>query len=495
VVDPRLDYSTFLGGSRSDGVADVAVDPQGHTYVVGGTSSSDFPTTPGAYDPVLDGASAMVVAKLARDGSSLVYSTLIERLTASGFFSPRGIAVDHSGSVYVLASGVSAALPTTPGAFRTQPSGTSLDGYLLKLDASGSRLLYATYLPSLNEAEDLAVDASGHAYVTGWTTSANVPTTPGAYDPTDNGSYDGYVLKVNRSGTDLVYGTYLGSGDRGDFFEDDDRSFAIAVDERGSAYVTGETKSTEFPTTPGAYAPTIDPRFNIRRQDAFVTKLRPDGSSLAFSTYVGGDDVDEGKGIAVDQKGDVYVTGRTNSPAFPTTPGAFDRTYNGLGPTQHIRDDAFLAKFDASGSSLVYSTYLGGDDIDEGVGVAVDVHGRAYVAGHTRSDPFPTTPDAFDRRLGFGCGQVLFDGFVAQFDAMGSALLYSTLLGGECNDQVGGIALDARNDAYVGGFTPNADFPVTPGAFDTLFGPHSDAGAGDGFVSKLDLIGPGAGRN
>jgi hypothetical protein len=222
-----------------------------------------------------------------------------------------------------------------------------------------------------------------NAYVTGATSSADFPTTPGAFDITLGGPSDVFVTKLNASGSALIYSTFLGGTGL-------DRGIDIAVDGRGRAYVTGETSSADFPTTPGAFDITLG-----GPSDVFVTKLNASGSALVYSTFLGGSDSDAGLGIAVGTRDRAYVTGETRSADFPTTPGAFDRTLGGS-------NDAFVTKLKASGSALVYSTFLGGSNLDLGFGIAVDGEGRAYVTGITASPTYPTTPGAFDTTFNGG---------------------------------------------------------------------------------------------
>jgi hypothetical protein len=262
----------------------------------------------------------------------------------------------------------------------------------------------------------------------------------------------------------LFYSTYLGGtgGDTG---------AAIAVDAAGNAYVTGVTDSSDFPTTTGAFQTTFSGGIN---GDAYVTTLNPAGSAVVYSTYLGGSGDENGVGIAVDAAGNAYVTGFTNSSNFPTTTGAFQTTFSGL-------DDAFVTKLNPTGSVLVYSTYLGGSGgYDHGNGIAVDAAGNAYVTGQTvpytiYSSNFPTTTWAFQTTLGGG-----YDAFVTKLNPTGSALVYSTYLGGNDNDQGFGIAVDAAGNAYVTGYTNSSDFPTTTGAFQTTLG-----GGNDAFVAKI----------
>jgi hypothetical protein len=333
-------------------------------------------------------------------------------------------------------------------------------------------LFYSTYLGGV-DAEDrgsIAVDASGYAYVTGETLSADFPTTAGAFRVTGAGPEDVVVTKLDPAGSALVYSTYLG----GTGNEDGD---GIAVDANGYAYVSGRTSSNDFPTTPGAFQATPVGNIGGTRVTAFVTKLDPSGSTLVYSTYLGGSTNEEVRSIAVDGGGSAYVTGATSSADFPTTAGAFRVVSAGM-------IEAFVTKVDPSGSTLVYSTYLGGARNDEGYGIAVDADGNAYAIGKTASTDFPTTAGAF--RATKPGRNTDDDVYVTKLNPTGTALVYSTYLGGSDNDRGVAIALDAPSNpnAYVTGRTLSTDFPTTAGAFQTI-----SAGLRDVFVSKLDPSG------
>ncbi len=309
-------------------------------------------------------------------------------------------------------------------------------------------LSYSTYLggSGSDAAYGVAVDAAGNAYVTGNTTSTDFPTA-GALQGTNHGgvtaSLDAFVSKLNAAGTALVYSTYLGGSG-------DDYGNAIAVDPSGNAYVTGNTSSSDFPTTANAYQPT---GYSI-----FVSKLNAAGGSLLYSTYLGGPSGvgnNYGNGIAVDAASDAYVTGYAGSTDFPTTPGSVQPALNGFSY------NAFVVKINtaASGSaSLVYGTYLGGTSPsgDAGQGIAIDQAGDAYVTGSTTSTDFPTTVNAPQRTFGG-----VYDAFVSKLNPTGSTLLYSTYLGGSDDDEGEGIAVDAGGNAYVTGFTASTNFPTT----------------------------------
>jgi hypothetical protein len=463
VIDPTLVYSTFLGGSAYAYANATAVDALGNAYVTGYTSAwpSFFPTTPGAFQTTNGGDGDAFVSKLNAAGSALVYSTY---LGGSGDDAGLAIAVDPSGNAYVTGYTSSLDFPTTPSAFQT----THSTSFVSKLNAAGSALIYSAYLggSDYTYCNGIAVDAPGNAYVTGTTTSFGFPATPGAFQTTCDGNGCAFVSKVNAAGSALAYSTYLGGST---FARPPTAGNGIAVDAMGNAYITGQTYSSNFPTTPGAFQTGLG---GLSAENAFVSKLNAAGSALVYSTYLGGSSDDHGSGVAVDASGSAYVAGFTDSINFPTTPGAFQTVLRGQG-------NAFVTKLSAIGSDLVYSTYLGGSvyDCEWSCGIAVDASGNAYVTGGTNSSDFPTTPDAFQTTYGGG-GDV----FVTKLNAFGSALLYSTFLGGGNSDAGYGIALDASGNAYATGETQSSNFPTTPGALQTTLGFEGDA-----FVSKLSL--------
>ena len=391
-----LVYSTYLGGSNFDLGYGIAVDNLGNAYVTGYTCSSNFPTTPLAFQTALQSFCDAFVTKLNPAGSAPLYSTYLGGNSADF---GQGIAVDSTGSAYVTGYTYSSNFPTTPGAFQTTFAG-GYHAFVTKLNPTGTApLVYSTYLGgnSTDVGQGIAVDSTGSAYVTGYTNSSNFPTTPGAFQTTFAGGYHAFVTKLNPTGTaPLVYSTYLGGNST-------DVGQGIAVDAAGNAYVTGVTCSTNFPTTPGAFQ-TANASGGCT--DAFVTKLNPVGSApLVYSTYLGGFSADYGQGIVVDSTGSAYVTGYTNSSNFPTTLGAFQAANQG-------GFDAFVTALNPLGTApLVYSTYLGGSNLDYGQGIAVDSTGSAYVTGYTDSSNFPTTPGAFQTaNASGGC----CDAFVAK---------------------------------------------------------------------------------
>ena len=471
VIDPVLAYSTVLGGAGSDRADAVAVDDAGHAYVAGYTQSSDFPTTSGAFRETNDPPDAFV-AKLSQDGGSLLYSTY---LGGSGADYAYSLAVDGMGNAYVAGTSYSGDFPTTPGAFQQTHSDGSDDAFVTKVSATGRALVYSTYLAGSagSTARAIALDSQGCAYVAGYTASTDFPTTAGAFQrqKAGLGYADVFLVKVNDTGSALVFSTYLG----GTNF---DMPWAVGVDGSGRAFVAGQTSSADFPTTPDAFQPAYGGGSGSSGSDCFVAKISQTGTVLLYSSYLGGSGNDYAYALAVDGSGNPFLAGYTQSTNFPTTPGAFQRMF--AARSGH----AFVAKM--NGSTLAYSTYLGGSSSEWANGLAVDTLGNACVAGYTSSGDFPSTPDAFqpDRPSSYSSA------FVAELNPTGSALLYSTYLGGSGGGNAECLALDGDRNIYVaGGPSPN-DFPSTAkfgdgGAFVTKM---ARQGSGNGSATRLAFV-------
>jgi len=478
IIDPGVDYSTFLGGSNTDGASGIAVDAAGNAYIVGTTYSSNFPTTAGAFDRTLAPPNDVTVSKLNPTGTALVWSTYMggtpTALPAGNGSDPwefgRAIAIDSSGNVYVTGQTTSSNFPITKGAFRTtlhvNPFDAT-DAFVTKLNPSGSQLIYSTFLggSGLDDALAITVDNTGSAYVTGETGSADFPITPGAPQTKFVGSgSQAYVTKLNPAGSALVYSTFLGGSNV-------QMGNRVVVDAAHNAYVMGSTSSPDFPTTAGAYDRTLAGSF-----DLFVSKLNPTGTALQYSTYLGGTGMEIGGGLAVDPAGNAYITGGTDSADFPATPGTL----------QIVTDPdntGFVTKLNATGSALIYSTLLQG----QAMAIALTPTGNAWITGATTSLNFPTTPDAYERFFHAGGTFVSADSFITQLNATGSAVLYSSYLGGINTDVGYDIGLDSAGNVYVAGSTTSPDFPVTPTAFGRVFKGNPDLFWGDGFVTKLAL--------
>lgn len=480
IIDPAIDYATFLGGSNHELGADVAVDSSGNVHVTGSTHSDDFATTAGAADRTFNGGIVdAFAAKLTPDGSGLVYATYLggtptplRRGPGDPIEHGRAIAVDASGNAYLAGQTTSSDFPTTSGAFQTsinvEPIETrddATDGFVTKLGPTG-QLVYSTFLGgrSLDDADNITVDSSGNAYVAGRTLSADFPTTTGAFQRARAGGADGFLTLLNAAGSDVLYSTFLGG-------TDNETADGIALAGSGQVVIAGSTRSADFPTTPGAFQTTHSGGAAADLFEIFVTRLTPSpGEALTYSTFIGGTGRDFAQGLALDSAENAYVTGGTLSADFDTTPGAYDTTFTGT-------SESFVSKLDSSGASLAYSTFLGGGGTAD---IAVTSTGEAWVAG-AAGPGAPTTPDAVSQA---NSGST--DAWLARLDAPGSDLLFATFLGGAQADPASAIALDAAGRVVMVGTTYSADFPVTPGALDRSFAGDPAAFWGDAFVVRLD---------
>ncbi len=485
VIDPVLSYSTYLGGNDNDRANDIAVDSAGNAYVTGETLSTVFPLLAGAFDIAcgigIVGCSRQVdafVTKLNAAGNALVYSTF---LGGNGMDFGMAIAVDSSGNAYVTGTTMSTDFPTTASAFdrtcgvgvNTCASAFLSDLFVTKLNAAGNGVVYSTFLGgSQTEGDgglDIAVNASGEAFLTGNTSSIDFPRV-NALQATPGGSEDAFVTRLAAAGNVLLYSTYLGGAGN-------DSGNGIAVDASSNAHITGATNSRNFPVTNGAFNRTFS-----TLQDAFVAKLLPAGNALAYSTYLGGNEIDSANAIALDGSGNVYITGATLSADFPTTTGAFDTVCGTGGVCNSYRDeDAFVTKLSPSASGLVYSTFLGGSGIDRGTAIAVDSTGSAYITGHTGSLDFNTLSSTQSANGGD------WDVFVTRLAPAGNALAFSTYLGGSKSDFGNGIAIDASGNAYITGATLSANFPTTISTFDSSCGTTTTCAVGteDSFIARI----------
>jgi hypothetical protein len=483
VIDPVLVYSTYLGGSSPTGGYAIALDSSGSVYVTGSTNSTDFPVSSGAFQKTYGGNSIacesindcgdVFVTKLDPTGTTIVYSTY---LGGSNDETGLGIAIDAAGDAYITGFTSSLNFPTTPGAFQTTCNGCApfaTNAFVTKLNPSGSALVYSTFLggSANNRASSIAVDSSGNAYIAGWTASPDFPVTAGAFQTSiTSDDSDAFVSKLNPAGSALVYSTYLGGGSAMSA-----GAVGIALDGEGSAYVTGTTNSSSFPTTSGAFqipfGLSATPAY--MSSSSYVTKLNSAGSGLIYSSLFSG----PSSAIVVDSLGSAYVTGSSGQ-FFPTTPGAINDTCD---------SGSFLSKFTPDGSNLVFSDYFCSEanSLPSAYGfsfgppgaLALDSSGNIYLGGTTGSTGFPTTAGAFQTQLANVC--CFFDGFLMKVIPGGSALAYSTFLGGSSTDSVSGVSVDASGNAYLTGYTESPDFPTQNPIQGSL------SGAFDAFITEI----------
>ncbi len=473
----RLVYATYLGDTPWEIANAIAVDSAGNAYVAG--VGNGIPVTPGAFDTTLNGDYDAWVAKIDPTGSSVVWATFLGGID---YEEALAVAVNDAGEVYVAGITYSPDFPTTPTSFDPTPDVES-DGFLVRLSADGSTLLYGSFFGWSGDesANGIVLDAAGNAYVTGSTSSPEFPGTPGAFDETYNGGCDplytwlcgdAFVAKVNDTGMGLVWATFLGGA------LERDRGADLALGPSGEVFVTGDTRSGDFPTTANA----LDRTLNGTR-DGILAVLSPDGSSLTYGQFLGGNGTDIPWAIRT-AGGAAVVAGMTDAADFPTTPDAFDPSYNG-------GTDGFLVAIDTTSPSLRWGTFMGGQGNETIYGLALDLGDQPTMIGHTDSPDFPTTSGAFDMTYNEGCGTgTCGDAFLARLEATGRLLVYGTYLGGTYGvlsqrtgvDSGYGVAVDASGAAYLAGSTRSVDFPVTPGAIDTVFGWDTDA-----FIAKLEL--------
>ncbi len=448
VIDPALAYSTYVGGTGTDGAFGVAIDQFGSAYVTGFTSSSNFPTK-NPFQKTLAGGVDTFVLKLNRTGTALAYSTYIG---GSSTEYPFGIAVDSTGAAYELGNTGSANFPVTAGAYQTACASCSNypDVFVTKLAPAGNALAYSTFIGGSGDdrAFGITLDSANNAYFVGWTTSNNFPTTAGTFQTANNGGIsDAFVTELNAAGSALVYSTYLGGSGQ-------DVGFGIALDSANNTIVTGYSYSLDYPVTAGAFQTST-----TVNGAAWVTKLNVGGTAEIYSTYLGGTTgTSAGNSIKVDSAGNAYVTGYTCASDFPTTPGVFQTTFGG--DCTNAGGDAFVTELNPTGTAPVFSSYLGGAGDDVGFSIGLDQNNNIYVIGRSSSTNFPTTPGAFQTAMAGG-----YDCIYSIINPTGTQLLYSTYIGGTAVDVAFVMATDKLGNSYVIGRTYSTNFPVTPGVF------------------------------
>ncbi len=474
VIDPLLLASTYLGGNDWDKGQRIRLDEMGRPVVAATTSSTNFPTTVGAYSSSSGGETDIVVCRLSSDLSTLQVSTYLGGGSYDNF---KDLDISKDGRIFLCGATNSTDFPTTQGSYmENAPDGKN--GFIASLSSDLSSLNYSTYIggSGVDIIRDIAVDGSGSAYVTGTTYSADIPTTSGAYQEVLRGESDTFLIKVGSEGTDVLFSTLIGGDRYGEHAQ------TVVVDEEGYPSIAGNSISGDYPTTEGAY------KDGSSYYAAFLTRFEKDGASLNFSTYLAnGTWINS---MALGPGNDYFLTGFTRNDAgdFPVTPNAADRSFDG-------DEEAFLMRLSHNGTRNIYTTFLGADEkrgnppnmehVEVGMDVGADQDGRAYVCGKTDSNSFPVTIGAYDTtRSDQDC-------FLTIISTDSGGIEYSTFIGGSEDDEASGLALDGSKNIYVAGNTysnyPSHDFPVTEGSYDTSF----DAGY-DGFILhfKLDSFVP-----
>ncbi|PYX63240.1 MAG: hypothetical protein DMG74_17815 [Acidobacteria bacterium] len=427
-------------------------------------SSREVTFQVGAYDK----SAALVI------DPSLAYSTY---LGGSNLEKALGIAADSKGNAYVTGSSASANFPTTAGALQTKTRSTDTTAFVAKLNAAGTALMYSTYLGGSNSdlGRAIAVNEKGEAFVAGATYSSDFPTTAGAVQRMSGGGRDAFVARLSADGSHLLYATYLGGSG-------DEEARGLALNAAGEAHVAGVTQSANFPRTLQPGQKTAVCAAEQPCHHGFVSKLSANGSTLLYSTFVGGSGHDFANAIAVDLSGAAYIAGHTYSADFPLTTKALQMRANGHPAcTAAGRDcaDVFVTKLSTRGM-LLYSGVLGGNGDQRANAIAVDNAGGAYITGRTDSADFPATPHALSTSVSNRGGVA----FVSKISPQGSALEYSTYLGGGAGDEGMALSVDSAGSAFVAGSTASHTFPTTAGAMQ-----RNLAGTSAAFFSRLNQQG------
>ena len=462
VIDPQLMYCSYFGGNSDDKwPTRISRDKQQNIYFSGSTMSSNFPVTPGAFSTTYKSSDYDVfVMKLDSTGDKLIFSTFISS-TGQDIAGSLKL-VGASNDILLLGLAGDNDFPTTTGAYQTTYGGGYHDIFVLKLNNEGDKLIFSTLVGGATDEQisDFCLDKNGDIYVLGYA-GYYFPTTPGAFQPNLSGDYDVCVFKLKSDGSKLLYSTFLGGTER-------DRSGGIAIDYSSNIYVSSWVMGN-IPTTPGAYDNTFHGGIDIA-----VSKFDPTLSTLIFSTMIGGpgDDITQSD-LFLDAANNITIVGGVGS-GFPTTPGSFDQSYNGG------NYDVAIIKVKNDGAKLLYSSYLGGYGDDFARNFTQDASGNFVITGSC-GNGFPTTTCPYDDTFNGGST----DCFISKIDINSSSLLYSSYLGGQGNDE--GFNIKSFGDTlYIAGTTSSPDLPVTSDAFDQTFNP----GGNDVFLIKLL---PGAG--
>jgi hypothetical protein len=446
----RLAFSTYLGGSGTDSIQGSTIDSQGNVYITGYTTSSNFPTTTGAYDRTFNGVSDVFVMKMSASGS-IIWSTVV-----GGPNNELGIAlrVDTQGNVYVGGAAESG-FPTTTGAFQRTHAGGGRDAIIFKLSPDGASLLWSTYFGSsdaIDGLRDIAIDSAGNvAIATGFEGGTWPSAIASKFVNSPAGAKDAVAALIKSDGTQVLWSRYVGGSG------DDSYAGTVQFDSSGNVYLLTFTVSSNILTTTGAY----DRTYN-GGEDAYLIKLSSNGQSVIFATFLGGsqDEAPSKHQMALDGQGNIVIVGTTRSADFPTTPGAYQPVFGGSNSGIWERDgDIFISKISANGAQLLASTFLGGSWGETVETVVVGSTGDIFLSGGTKSSGFPVTANAYQKTL-----RGWEDGVFVRLSGDLSTLIYSTYMGGSAgsniSDSFRAVGLDAAGNVYLAGDSGSADWPT-----------------------------------
>jgi PKD repeat protein len=476
IVDPKIEFSTLIGGSGYDEATNMNIDPNGNVIITGSTTNSttNFPTTPGAYNVKHNLYTDIFVTKFKNDGSGLLFSTY---LSGSSSEFGMGVMLDNDENVILAGYSSSSDFPVTIDAYDTSANGKN-DFVIVKMNSNCSKILYSTYIggSGMDYANSAFLYNRTDLYITGesYDDVTDFPTTSNSYCPNNNGRSDMILMCMNMSTNSIVFSTFVGGSES-------DNAKSIVLNKDGYVYVGGTTRdgTTDFPTTSGAFSTTHN-----GQNDVFVLKMDKNGKRLIYSTFIGGNSNEICWAITVNKLGEAFITGNTDNYGtvtvnYPTTTNSFDTSLNG-------GDDVFVTRLDSKGSSLIYSTFIGGKQGDSGSALTVDAYDNCYITGlaSVSTPAFPTTQGSYDTTH-----NGIVDCFFSVLDPKGSRLLYSSFIGGSDGDFGGDIMLVNGSKLYLCGTTydDTTDFPTTNGAFD-----KTNNGLHDVFLTKFsfDVVPP-----
>ncbi|MHA2224603.1 MAG: SBBP repeat-containing protein [Candidatus Hodarchaeales archaeon] len=482
-----VNFTTYIGGdaeNAEDQSFVIAIGSDNSIYITGWTASTDFPTTDNAFNRTRsgNGLKDIFVMKLSADGSEIIFSTFIGGTSSSLWNRAHVVMVLDSSDNVIISTVTSVSnFHTTPGAYDQSYNGDH-DIIVAMLSADGSELLFSTFLggSAIDTVINIEIDNVGNIYLSGNTGSTDFPTTAGAYNRTHSGSEDIFVAKLSADGSTLLFSTFLGGSG-------DDCLPLMALDSQNSIYIGGITSSVDYPTTMDALNTSSNGGggFDLwgaaahSGVDLVLSKLSANGSVLLYSTYIGGTDTEVILGIAIDSADNVIITGAIDTVSadnvtFPTTPSAYDPTFNG-GTPGILWDDSFVMKIAADGSSILFSTYLGGSGSDRSRGIVVDSNDNIYITGETLSGDFPLEPE-----VPLDSSMSNWEVFVSKLSANGSNLLYSTYFGGLRAEIPFSIVLDGMDNVYVTGHILNGGLPTSIGTSVYEFGSRKNL-----FITKF----------